>query len=38
VHPFLEKHDLFAGFAEMIAVEGEERRLLGRDSFDELGT
>lgn len=38
VHPFLEKHDLFAGFAEMIAVEGEERRLLGRNSFDELGT
>ena len=38
IHPFLEKHDLFAGFAEMISVEGEERKLLGRDSFDELGT
>jgi len=38
IHPFIEKHDLFAGFAEMIYIDGEQRILVGRDSFDELGS
>ena len=38
VHPFIERYELFAGFAEMIYVDDEKRILVGRDSFDELGT
>ena len=38
VHPFIERHELFAGFAEMIYVDGETRGLIGRDSFDDIGT
>ena len=38
VHPFIERHDLFAGFAEMIYVDDDKRILIGRDSFEELGT
>lgn len=38
VHPFIERYELFAGFAEMIYVDEEKRVLVGRDSFDELGT
>ena len=38
VHPFIERYELFAGFAEMIYVNEEKRILVGRDSFDDLGS
>jgi len=38
VHPFIEKYELFAGFAEMIYISEDQRIILGRESFEDIGS
>jgi len=37
VHPFIRKYDHFAGFAELLYIDENTKKVLGRDSLDEIG-
>ncbi|MEC7987698.1 MAG: hypothetical protein VX278_21195 [Myxococcota bacterium] len=37
IHPFVQKYDQFAGFAELVYVDENTKKVLGRDSFDDIG-
>ena len=37
IHPFIQKHDSFAGFAELIYVDEDTKKILGRESLNEIG-
>ena len=38
VHPFIQRHDQFAGFAELFYIKDEEKILLGRSDLSQVGT
>ena len=38
VHPFISRHEQFAGFAELLYVEDENKSIIGRSCLEEIGS